>query len=371
MFIKTLTFLDDKRFCFNNVRVGKHSFRLLSIRRCHRTMPVLSTFLVACTLNPTQSEQFSLREFEQATLASLVTATSATRINNDDSPPSHTRQNSVIDEEFQLTEPSSQRHIEISEAINTNAISNQEGTVYTHEDSGLQTNALNTFHSAIEQIPAQYSSTSRLSSNTDYYDVINFSTRDSEEGVIDESASLLFPATFYKIELAVDETMTIPGAKGELRVWIGGEEEETFTPERFVTDTATFPVIRDYALVTPHAPDFEIDAKDETCFKIHSSGSAVRFSLTPKKEGRFDVSANIELFQDEGCTGAPVPKLAETLSVVVTIDSLEVFKGQLGELGSILWGGVLDFWTALVALIVGLVLFLVRKKLAVWFKYTP
>lgn len=220
------------------------------------------------------------------------------------------------------------------------------------------------------------------SNHYDYYQTdegtsIDYEAVEGEEisdiEVIPVSASIPSASVdeLYKIELAVDKNMKIPGIKGELRVWIGGIDEYTASPQDFAINTSHIHAIADFVLVTPRAPDFEIDAhvNDNSCFEIHPTGSTVRFTLTPKKAGVFRVSADIKFFQTPDCSGAHVPKAAETLSVNVEVDRLQVMYGKVGELGDILWHGVLEFWKGLVALIIGLFLFLIRKRLAAWFGY--
>jgi hypothetical protein len=124
------------------------------------------------------------------------------------------------------------------------------------------------------------------------------------------------------------------------------------------------------AKVEPVAPDFHIDHKEE-CMEIHPSGSEVQFILTPKekKSGQFDISANVRLYHSLDCSGTPIPKIAETLSVSVEVNYKEIFIEKLMELGSVTWDKFLEFWGALVALVFALILYLIRGKLKKWFGF--
>lgn len=167
----------------------------------------------------------------------------------------------------------------------------------------------------------------------------------------------------YKVELAVDESFSLH-EKGKLRVWIGAKEEIVDFGQDMNVATGFIPAdIGQYARITPYAPDFEISPSKTKCIKIHPSGSDVRFTLTPKYEGSFEVSANIELYYSENCTGASVPKTAKTLTVNISIDKKYVAKNKLTELGNILWDKFISFWGALITFLLAVFLFLIRRKI--------
>ncbi|MDF1818264.1 MAG: hypothetical protein P1U54_06470 [Immundisolibacteraceae bacterium] len=173
----------------------------------------------------------------------------------------------------------------------------------------------------------------------------------------------------YSVVLAADKTIRMPGLPGELRVWIGSPQYKTNLPDRMVHDKAMIPAVGESAIVEPFAPAFKIDPMATQCIKIHPSGSEMRFKLIPQKHGAFEVGANVFLFDSPNCSGAPIPKAASSLKVLVEVDQKEIFSGKANELWTILWEKLLDFWAALVAAFFGLVLFLIRGKLKNWFGY--
>ncbi|MCB2184224.1 MAG: hypothetical protein KQH63_19535 [Desulfobulbaceae bacterium] len=173
----------------------------------------------------------------------------------------------------------------------------------------------------------------------------------------------------YTVALGADKQMKIPGLPGELRVWIGSSKFKPEFPTRMGQDETTIPAEGEWATVEPFAPAFEIDPPETECIKIHPSGSVVRFKLTAKKAGTFDVGANVYLFDAPDCSGAPIPKTAATLKVTVEVDRKEIFSDKGKDLWNVFWQELLEFWAALVALIFGLFLFLVRGKLKKWFGF--
>jgi len=167
----------------------------------------------------------------------------------------------------------------------------------------------------------------------------------------------------YKVILAVDENLKM-NETGELRVWIGAKDVNAKFPKGVVQDVTTIPAsIGQYAKITPYAPDFEVAPSEIKCIRIDPSGSDVRFSLKPKKSGTFKVSANIELYNSVDCTGTFVPKTAATLSVIVKVDKKQLLVSKLQEMGTIVWNNFISFWSALIALIFAVLLFLIRRKL--------
>ena len=75
------------------------------------------------------------------------------------------------------------------------------------------------------------------------------------------------------------------------------------------------------------------------------------------KKGDFSVSADIEMYKKEDCSDAAVPQSGvQTLSVQVKVDKVQ-------ELSDIVWENFKKFWGALVALIFGAVLFVIRRRI--------
>jgi hypothetical protein len=167
----------------------------------------------------------------------------------------------------------------------------------------------------------------------------------------------------YVVTLDVTKSFCLHN-KGVLRVWIGHENFIPKEREEFVRDiTAISSKIGVYAKVTPFAPDFDVQPENSECMMIHESGSSVLFTLTPQRKGEFKVSSKVELFETSDCSGTPIPKTSETLTVVVTVDKMEVFENRMGELFSIFWDKFLSFWGVLISIIFGFLLFILRKLL--------
>lgn len=202
-----------------------------------------------------------------------------------------------------------------------------------------------------------------------------FSYADDEElmeaiinGELEETGagSALSDQHRYKVELGADTHMKIPGASGELRVWIGAPDYAANFPEGMSTTTDTLPAIGSTAMVTPFAPAFEVKPKESICMKIHPSGSDIRFELIPLKKGSFKVGADVRLFDSEDCSGIPVPKAVTSLNVEVVVDKSEVIQAHSQELWAVFWGKFLEFWAAIIALFFAVLLFLIKGKLKQW-----
>lgn len=173
----------------------------------------------------------------------------------------------------------------------------------------------------------------------------------------------------YNVVLGADEKIQIPGIPGELRVWIGSTSNKPDFPDRMVKDEASIPAVGESATVQPFAPAFEIDPVETQCLKIHPSGSEVRFKLIPLEQGLFEVGANVYLYDSPDCSGAPIPKTVSSLKVIVEIDKKVIFSKKMNELWSILWEKFVEFWAALIAIIFGVILFIIKGKLKKWFGY--
>lgn len=151
---------------------------------------------------------------------------------------------------------------------------------------------------------------------------------------------------------------------GELRVWIGAEVYKPIIRGDMVRDSITIPQnIAKSALIEADAPDFDVKPKEAKCIRIHPSGSSERFTLIPKKRGKFKVSAKVDLFTTDNCSGDPIRKTAETLIVSVKVDRKFWMIDRAEELLTVVWEKFLNFWGVLVTLIFGLILFLLRRKL--------
>ncbi|MCR4965661.1 MAG: hypothetical protein K6A41_08405 [Bacteroidales bacterium] len=115
-----------------------------------------------------------------------------------------------------------------------------------------------------------------------------------------------------------------------------------------------------YARITPDSVNFKFEPKSKIV-PIVPTGSEVVFIMTPLKEGTYDVSATIELFDNEECTGIGIPKASGEVSVMVTVDRAGNVKSHFREMGSEFWKQLKKFWAALLVIVFGALLFVIRK----------
>lgn len=162
-----------------------------------------------------------------------------------------------------------------------------------------------------------------------------------------------------KAALAATPIVTTPGPPGDLRVWIGDINYSANFPSGMnvasaVIDTAVKPST---VLVVPNAPAFEV-RPELKCAKFDPLGTTVNFQITPKFEQNetYRVGARIEIYDNDNCSGTPVPKAAEDIyvKVAVSVDpgGWKLVRENLGKL----LGGLL-------ALVVAFILFMARNFL--------
>ncbi|MDL2227400.1 hypothetical protein LJC30_00740 [Odoribacter sp. OttesenSCG-928-L07] len=113
-----------------------------------------------------------------------------------------------------------------------------------------------------------------------------------------------------------------------------------------------------YAKVVLNANDFEIISSDDEykCLKVYPYGTPFGFVLKPKKEGTFEIKANVYFYKDCNCVErAERGKISSnTLKIKVVVDEMTGVRGTI-------MNHVAEFITALVVLILGAILFVVRK----------
>lgn len=187
----------------------------------------------------------------------------------------------------------------------------------------------------------------------------NIQSKDLKQNKFDE----------YRVVLAANKQMKIPGLPGELRVWIGNPNYQPSLPDDMTEANTTLPAVGEWAKIEPHAPAFKLEPAETPCIKIHPSGSEVRFNLMPQKSGIFKVGATVYLFSSSNCSDAPIPKIATDLYVTVHVDKKIIVQEKGKELWTIFWEQLLEFWEALLIILFGLILFLIRGKLKQWFGY--
>ena len=168
----------------------------------------------------------------------------------------------------------------------------------------------------------------------------------------------------YRVILSVDSLIN-KNESGELHVWIGAPETEISFSAGTTQDETSIPQsIGKYAKITPIAPDFEIENPNtDKCYKLDPSGSEIIFIIRPKESGKYKVSAQIEIFETNDCSGASIPKAVKKLTVEVKVNTKKEIEKKVNSLWEILWDKFLSFWGALLALIFSALLFIIRRKI--------
>jgi len=174
---------------------------------------------------------------------------------------------------------------------------------------------------------------------------------------------------YYHVVVSGSKHLLLPGNKGLLNVWIGDEEFQPAPDETMNRAETNIVAAGAYALVEADAPDFEVTPATSKCLSLHPSGVDVKFYLSAKSVGDFIVSATVNLYKTQDCSGPAIPKTADTLSVNVVVN--EAFNNaQLWQsFVDIFWVKATEFWAVLLAVLFGLILFLVRKQLKKLFGY--
>ena len=155
----------------------------------------------------------------------------------------------------------------------------------------------------------------------------------------------------YQVILEADKKM-IMGSSNYLRVWIGAEGHMPPPVEEIVRDTTTvYADSNSYALVTPIAPDFKVEPDVAKRIPLKATGSSAVFSLYPLKRGKSYVTATVVIYDSEGNED---PQSTKRLSVRVSSD-------YGNKLVNIFMDYFLNFYTALVVLVLGALLFVIRR----------
>jgi hypothetical protein len=160
----------------------------------------------------------------------------------------------------------------------------------------------------------------------------------------------------------VDDSLTFPGPAGELRVWIGHEALAPQFAARMTTDRTFLAAVGDWALIEPFAPAFDITPARSGCIKIDPTGAEVPFALRPTATGRFNVGANVYLYDSDDCAGAGVPKAASTLMVTVSVAKGRVLVDHLLQIWRVFWDNLLVFLGGVFALMFAWLIARLKKR---------
>ena len=180
----------------------------------------------------------------------------------------------------------------------------------------------------------------------------------SDEPIVGSAPAPAANLDDFQVLLEADKKMKV-GKKSYFRVWIGAEEYMPKQVEDIVRDTATVHAeSNSYALVTPIAPDFEVVPEAAQRIPLQARGSSAVFTLTPLKKGESFVSATVVIYDSEGNED---PQSTERLSVKVSSNFWGRQENHANEMENVFWDKFMSFYTALVVLVLGALLFVIRR----------
>ena len=116
-----------------------------------------------------------------------------------------------------------------------------------------------------------------------------------------------------------------------------------------------------YVRVTPIAPGFDVNPPQSDIVDFDPSGTELPFTIIPRKKGPQQITAKVELLQNNDGSGDIKSKTSAEVSVLVKVDGVNIILQGLNELWKVVWKAFLDFWGVFVALVFAALLFVVRK----------
>ncbi|MFZ6674971.1 hypothetical protein [Undibacterium sp. Xuan67W] len=154
-------------------------------------------------------------------------------------------------------------------------------------------------------------------------------------------------------------------SSGEMQVWVGlasnvpaKETGQAETQKTFSVDPQ-----KRSAKIVPIAPDFEWKAIGKDCTELTPSGSEIPFSLTPKKLGKFKVSATVELYKSEDCSGTPKSVIAQDTEITVSVDIKNNVQNGFWDLVRQTWDEINKLYLGILAAISAAVLVAAKEKI--------
>lgn len=158
-------------------------------------------------------------------------------------------------------------------------------------------------------------------------------------------------------------------SSGEMQVWVGlasnvpaKEAGQAETQKTFSVDPQ-----KRSAKIVPIAPDFEWKAIGKDCTELTPSGSEIPFSLTPKKLGKFKVSATVELYKSEDCSGTPKSVIAQDTEITVSVDIKNNVQNGFWDLVRQTWDEINKLYLGILAAISAAVLVAAKEKIKALF----
>lgn len=173
----------------------------------------------------------------------------------------------------------------------------------------------------------------------------------------------------YEVRLGANKLVS-KDSHGFMMVRIGpsGSLPEKDTAEVYNSLYIRHEDVRTYARVTPCAPDFIVDPAEPQIVRVKPSGTAVSFTLIPQGIGVFGVRAQVEFSSTEDFSSIEETQWTNSLQVDVKViqelrdaNRQEEINKRKEDLHKTFWDYLEDFWEALVALVLGALLFVIRK----------
>lgn len=172
----------------------------------------------------------------------------------------------------------------------------------------------------------------------------------------------------YVARVKADNEMFI-GSAGMLQVWVGlasqladAEKGKSETRKEFVRDSE-----KKSAKVVPIAFEFEPQLIGKDCTELADSGSEVSFALRPKKLGKFKVSASVELYKSDDCSGTPQAIVVQDAEVTVKVNIGPQIQNGFWELVQKTWAAIDKLYFAILSAICGAALIFANKKIKKFF----
>ncbi|MFZ6843981.1 hypothetical protein [Undibacterium sp. RuTC16W] len=158
-------------------------------------------------------------------------------------------------------------------------------------------------------------------------------------------------------------------SSGEMQVWVGlasnvpaKEAGQAETQKTFSVDPQ-----KRSAKIVPIAPDFEWKAIGKDCTELTPSGSEIPFSLTPKRLGKFKVSATVELYKSEDCSGTPKSVISQDTEITVSVDIKNNVQNGFWDLISQTWDEINKLYLGILAAISAAILVAAKEKIKTLF----
>ena len=173
----------------------------------------------------------------------------------------------------------------------------------------------------------------------------------------------------YNIKVSAAKEFELNGPPGSMNVWIG---PPAFTPETTEGEVSALNTIMnegDFAEIEPFGPAFVFEPPVSGCIRIGRGGSDTSFQVTPQQRGEYQIGANVLLYTDSACDIAPVSRGSKRTTVTVIVSGSNMLESLAFDAWYMFREQFRLFIGSAFAIFFGLLLFLMRKKIAARFGY--